>query len=145
MPSIDRDSVFRPQLFLADPEKNFILKTGYSFAGHARNSQRFRIFPIVVLGQITFVQDNDFIPVNVALLKVRRTRSIMIGNVQTQISVVQRTLGPRDSFPFKLGCRRPEAGSVKQPKRNSAEVDGFLDCVASCAVRLAHNDALVAQ
>ncbi len=63
MPRIDRHCAFRPQILLPDPRQNFLVQWRQAFFGYAGNSQRREIFPVTVLGQIAFIQNDNFVRV----------------------------------------------------------------------------------
>ena len=63
MASIDRDCAFWSEILLPDARENFALQFRQAFAGQARNPQRRKIFPALLLRQITLVQNNYLVQV----------------------------------------------------------------------------------
>src|SRR4030095_8345436 len=106
MTGIDRDRAFWSQILLANACQNFMFQWWQSLSGRARNSQCREILPVVVLWQITLIQDNNFVriggrPVKLRKLsrvEMRRLRHVAISDVQAQISQLQRFLCARDCF-----------------------------------------------
>src|SRR5437660_7186126 len=63
MASIDRDCAFWSEILLPDARQNFGLQFRQAFARQARDPQSWKIFPVVVLRQITLVQNNYLVQV----------------------------------------------------------------------------------
>src|SRR5215831_10598058 len=92
MTSINRDRALRSQILLANASQNFLFQLWHSVSSHARNSQCREILPVIVLGQIALIQDNNFVRIAHRSVEMHGLRRIAISDVQAQISELQRLL-----------------------------------------------------
>ena len=145
MTSINRDRALWSQILLVNACQNFLFQLWQSVFRHARNSQCREILPVLVLGQITLIQDNNFVRIACRSVEMRRLRRIAVGNVKPQISQLQRFLCALDSRTLQFVFRSAQAGGVEQPDRHTLQIDRFLDRITRRAVRVADNHAIVAK
>ena len=54
-------------------------------------------------------------------------------------------LGAFDPFAFHQILRRAQAGGIKQPQCDPAQIDSFFNGIAGGAVHLAHNRAIKSE
>src|SRR4026208_2224934 len=100
MTSINRDRALLSHILVANACQNFLFQLWQSVFGYARNSQGWKVLPVLVLGQIALIQDNDFIQIarrsielrKFSRVEMRRLRRIAVSDLQAQISQLQRFL-----------------------------------------------------
>src|SRR6266540_5938666 len=122
---------------MADACQNFLFQLWQSVSSDARNPQRREILPVIVLGQIALIQDNDFIRIARRSVEMRRLRRIAISDVQPQISQLQRLLCALDSRTLQVAFRSAQARSVEESDRHTLQIYRFLDRIARRTMRIA--------
>src|ERR1051325_3487329 len=76
---------------------------------------------------------------------MRRFWRVAVCDVKTQICQLQRFLCARDTFPLQFAGRSSQTSRIQQTDWDAVEIDGLLDGVARCAMRVAHNHAIVTE
>src|SRR5262249_36962343 len=92
MTHVNSERVFRFQILFADAGENFVFKQVHALAGYARDPKCGQIFPLAVLGKIALIKNENLVSIRAAGVEVRWPRRVPVDNVQTQISLLERTL-----------------------------------------------------